>query len=87
MSDTPSTLDYQILFDQTLDKGFTLETMWEDKQLPREPLNGLNLRVMCLILEKSWEIGIGTPKFEKKLLLNYLPSNKMYSFVLGQDFF
>ena len=87
MSDTPSTLDCQILFEQTSDKGVTLETMWEDIELPREPLNGLNLRFMCLALEKSWEIGIGMPNFEKKLLLNYLPYNKMYSFVLRQAFF
>ena len=87
MSDTPSTLDCQILFEQTSDKGVTLETMWEDKQLPREPLNGLNLRFLCLVLEKSWEIGIGMPKFERKLLINYLPYNKMSFFILGQAFF
>ena len=52
MSDTPSTLDCQILLEQTLDKGVTLETMWEEKQLRRELLNGLNLRVMCC----TWKI-------------------------------
>ena len=83
MSDTSSTLEFYILFQYTSDKGVTLETMWEDKQLPREPLNGLNLRFICLVLEKSWETGIGMSNFEKKLLLNYLPCNKMYSFVLG----
>ena len=61
--------------------------MWEDKQLPREPLNCLNLRVMCLVLENFWKIGIGMPEFEKKLFLNYLYCNKMYSFVLEQAFF
>ena len=73
MSDTLSTLDCQILFEQTLDKGVTLETMWEDKQLPREPLNGFNSRVMCLILEKSWEIGIGMPNLRRSYFLTIYP--------------
>ena len=81
MSDTSSTLDCQILFAQNSYKGVTLETMWEDKQLPRKPLNGLNLRIMCLVLEKSWEISTRMPNFEKKLLPKYLPYNKMYSFL------
>ena len=85
--DTPSTLGCQILFEQTSDKGVNLETMWVDKQFPREPLNGLNLRFMCLVLEKSWEIDTRMPNFEKKLLLNYLPCNKMYSFILEQALF
>ena len=70
-----------------------LDSFWRELllrlcgRLPREPLNGLNLRVICLVLEKSWETSIGVSKFEKKLFLNYLIYNKMNSFILGWDLF